>query len=299
MSHRIASRTAIVLDRSEKEDIMPGKQLTHFLCLPLVNTQSRSQLQTSLEHFASIAASKYDVPAKAIRPVGTLHLTLGVMNLPTEERIAAASQFLRSLDLGTMLEPAAPSSAIPGTSSKSPVLEQAARMPTQVPTTSEVAIEPVPQTETPRPDSPSKPLVVNLMGLQSMHNPSKTSILYTSPDDPSSRLHNFCEALCYHFTSSGFLLPDKRSLLLHATIVNTLYAKGGRNRPRNSGHGKNNHGVGKLDATALLEDYGAYEWAKDIRIEKVCICQMGAKKEVVDEVVVNEEYLEVVSVALP
>ena len=276
---------------------MPGKQLTHFLCLPLVNTQSRSQLQTSLQNFASTAVSKYDVPAKAVRPVGTLHLTLGIMNLPTEERIAAASEFLRSLDLGTMLKPAAPSSAIPGMSS--PVLEQAAQMPTQVPATSEVPTEPVPQTETPKPDSLSKPLIVNLTGLQSMHNPSKTSILYASPDDPSSRLRNFGEALCYHFTSSGLLLPDKRSLLLHATIVNTLYAKGGKNRPRTSGHGKNNPGVEKLDATALLEEYGAYEWAKDVRIEKVCICQMGAKKEVVDEVVVNEEYLEVASVALP
>ena len=278
---------------------MPGKQLTHFLCLPLVNIQSRSQLQTSLQHFASTAVSKYDVPVKAIRPVGTLHLTLGVMNLPTEERIEAASQFLRSLDLGTMLEPAATSSTIPETLSETAVLEQAARMPTQAPATSQMGLEPVPQTETPRPNSPSKPLVLNLTGLQSMHNASKTSILYISPDDASSRLRNFCEALCYQFTSSGFLLPDKRSLLLHATIVNTLYAKGGRNRPRKSGHGKNNHAVGKLDATALLEEYGAYEWAKDIRIEKVCICQLGAKKDVIDEVVVNEEYVEVASVALP
>ena len=282
---------------------MPGKQLTHFLCLPLVNKPSKPQLQISLQDFAATVASKYDVPAKAVRPVGTLHLTLGVMNLPTEERIEAASAFLRSLDPIKMLKKDAPPPPRP--TSPTPLrgilpIEQAPKAATPVPTSNtnrSTKSESI--TEVAGFDISSEPLVINLTGLQSMHNPSKTSILYASPDDPTSRLRNFCETLRYQFTSSEFLLPDKRPLLLHATILNTLYAKGGKNRPKGSGQGNSNRGVVKLDATALLEEFGAYEWAKDIRIEKICICQMGAKKEVVDDVVVNEEYLEVASVALP
>lgn len=278
---------------------MPGKQLTHFLCLPLVNHHSRPQLQASLQHFATAVATKYDVPAKAVRPVGTIHLTLGVMNLPSEEQIEAASAFLRSLDMVQMLGAAAPQSATPSLHSGEPPIGQAARLITPVPATSNDATEPESSIQAVGLDVRAEPLMVKLSGLQSMHKPSKTSNLYTRPEDSTSRLWGFCEALRSRFTSFGLLLADKRPLLLHATIVNTLYAKGGRNRPNNSGHGKKNRGVGKLDATALLEEYEAYEWAKDIHIEKVCICQMGAKKEIVDDVVVNEEYLEVASAALP
>jgi len=278
---------------------MPGKQLTHFLCLPLVNKHSKPQLQGSLQHFARTVANKYDVPAKAIRPVGTIHLTLGVMNLPTEEQIKAASAFLRSLDMVQMLEKATAQTVSPTLKGEKLPINQAAHSMTPVLPTSNGSSGSGPIIKVAGPDAPVKPLMVSLTGLQSMHNPAKTSILYTSPRDPTFRLRGFCEALCHQFTSKGFLVPDQRPLLLHATIVNTLYAKGGKSRPKDAGHGKNNRGVDKMDATALLEEFGAYEWAKDIYIEKVCICQMGAKKEVVDELVVNEEYLEVASVALP
>lgn len=276
---------------------MPGKQLTHFLCLPLVNKHSKPRLQASLQQFATTVANQYDLPTKAVRPVGTIHLTLGVMNLATEEQVAAASAFLGSLDMAHLLEAAATQNAtlegerLPidhAASSMTPVL-QTRNGSTKSGRTTEVAGS----------NAPAGPLMVSLTGLQSMHNPAKTSILYTSPADPTFRLRGFCEALCDQFTSKGFLVPDKRPLLLHATIVNTLYAKGSKNNPKTSGHGKNSRGVGKFDATALLEEFGAYEWVKDVHIRKVCICQMGAKKESVDEVVVNEEYLETASAVLP
>jgi len=278
---------------------MPGKQLTHFLCLPLVNKGSKPQLQASLQHFATTVANEYDVPAKAIRPMGTIHLTLGVMNLPTEEQIKAASAFLGSLDMVQMLGAATPQTVPPTLQGDILPIDQTAQPMTPVLPTSNGAIQSASLTKVAGPDAPAKPLMVSLTGLQSMHNPARTSILYTLPEDHTFRLRSVCEALCHQFTSKGFLVLDKRPLLLHATIVNTLYAKGGRNRSKDSGHGKDTRGVGKLDATALLEEFGAYEWARDIHIEKVCICQMGAKKVVVDEVAVDEEYLEVASAELP
>lgn len=285
--------------RLQETNNMPGKQLTHFLCLPLVNKHSKPQLQASFQHFAATVANQHDLPAEAIRPVGTIHLTLGVMNLPTEEQVRAAAAFLGSLDMVQMLKAAATQSVPPTLEGERLPIYQAAPLMKPVLQKRNGSTKSSSSTQVAGPDAPAEPLIVGLKGLQSMHNLTKTSILYTSPEDPTFRLRGFCGDLRHQFTSKGFLVPDKRPLLLHATIVNTLYAKGSRDRPKDSGHGKNNRGVGKFDATALLEEFGAYEWAKNIHIEEVCIYQMGAKKEIVNEVVVNEEYLEVASAVLP
>src|SRR5438874_5519918 len=98
----------------------PKAPLTHFLCLPLATSTSTPHLSSSLQKFAS--SYSYPLPPtsapsheststpsrdpgspsppptlppapfgqKAVRPVGTLHLTLGVMNLQAPERVEAA-----------------------------------------------------------------------------------------------------------------------------------------------------------------------------------------------------------------
>lgn len=71
------------------------------------------------------------------------------------------------------------------------------------------------------------------------------------------------------------LIEDNRSLLLHATIVNTVYVPGVRGK--GSGHG-NSKAKLTLDATELLEDYEGFVWMEGVRLEKVAICRMGAKK---------------------
>ena len=85
---------------------------------------------------------------------------------------------------------------------------------------------------------------------------------------------------------------------MHATIVNTLYAKKTKDRNKST-HAKRHFNTEKLNATALLEEFAAYEWAKEVRIGKICICEMGAKKEIVDGIVINEKYHEVASVSIP
>ena len=81
---------------------------------------------------------------------------------------------------------------------------------------------------------------------------------------------------------------------LHATVVNTIYA-----REAKSGKKRWGKGSGKLDATELIEKYKDFEWAKDFRIEKVAICEMGAKRIVEGDEVVDQVYTEVASVPLP
>jgi activating signal cointegrator complex subunit 1 len=160
--------------------------------------------------------------------------------------------------------------------------------------------------ETPTVESknPASPLValalitIDLKGLASMHDPQNTSILYIDPSDATHRLYPFCLALQKIFREEGVLLPDDRDLKLHATIVNTIYAKGKNNRSQ--GHGPHANAPLKFDARALLEEYEDFVWAEGVVLDRIAICEMGAKKRVDGEGnVVGEEYTEVASVDLP
>jgi activating signal cointegrator complex subunit 1 len=181
-----------------------------------------------------------------------------------------------------------------------------------------------------------------------MHAPTKTSILYAAPQDPSNRLFPLGQRLHTIFEEKEYMAKDTRPLKLHATIVNTIYAKAGgrygRAKPtqaqplpsqpevssqpepppdpaddvgepnddpdrveeelkpedRSSDHGPNARAPLRFDATALMEQFKEFVWARDFRVEKIAICKMGAKK-ILDENgdVVGEEYEEVASIGLP
>jgi activating signal cointegrator complex subunit 1 len=220
----------------------PPPRLTHFLCIPLVTPHSRPQLQSSLNTFrkdvadpARTLSDLYDViPEEAIRPVGTLHLTLGVMSLPSHERVDSAVKLLMSLDLRKLL----------AYQSSGSVDERKGK---------EAEVR-------------SKDLRLTLRGLTAMHKPSETSILYAPPVDEDQRLNSFCQKVWNVFKEAGFLVPESRPLLLHATIVNTIYVPGTKAR---GGHGRNRD---------HLETYKDFRWMSDVKLEKVAICRMGEKK---------------------
>jgi len=197
------------------------------------------------------------------------------MSLLTPERLEAACSFLRDLDISNLLKQAE------------------ASIPAESTSTSEES--PI---ETQDHDSTTKtqpqPLETSLSGLHAMQHPSKTSCLYISPTASSPPLTPFALSLQTAFRTAGFLLPDTRALELHATIISTIYA-----RLASSGKMRWTKDSGKIDASALIGRYKDYEWAKDVRIERVAICEMGAKKITEGEVVVDQVYTEVASVQLP
>ncbi|OJD31839.1 akap7 2 5 rna ligase-like domain protein [Diplodia corticola] len=311
----------------------PAKRppLTHFLCLPLVTAESRPQLQASLQRFKEAVLRQEDVgfdadlgaeqdygagspvrvgdqerrlptttsiPEKAIRPVGTLHLTLGVMSLPTPEKVDEAISLLQSLDLAALLgasQPANPAAADAGKDVPAPDVAHVNA-------------------------SDHSPLVISLRSLFSMHPPHKTSILYAEPEDPTRRLHSFCNALRQMFTEKGLVIEDTRPLKLHATVVNTTYAKtrgrhgkgfirsgtGSSEQSKegtaeastgtSTGHGPNARAPIRLDATPLLSKYADHIWADSIHVDRVSICKMGAKKILNSQgIVVSEEYEQIAS----
>ena len=120
---------------------------------------------------------------------------------------------------------------------------------------------------------------ITLKGLASMHSPSTTSILYSTPLDPDQHLQTFAQALRDVFTNADLLVRDTRpQLLLHATIVNTIYVPGVRDKSGRGGHGKKKKARLVLDVRGLLEDYEDVVWMQDVRLEKVAICRMGAER---------------------
>ncbi|KAK0948475.1 hypothetical protein LTR29_000107 [Friedmanniomyces endolithicus] len=284
--------------------------LTHFICVPLVTTESRPELEASMKRFrdavtvdksrtTALAERDADtrspcqmdmipgVHPQAIRPVGALHCTLGVMSLD-KTSLEEAIRLLMALDVEAMLRAA--------------------------------LAEPLKVTMTlrdPASESGNQPA-----GSESVERPIS----------PPTKL----------FADAGFLILDDRPLRLHATIVNTIYAKSRKQRPlkrtergdspepcengedsagptrhndkyngedggvstaepddRSQGHGPKANATLKIDATALLARFEDLVWAEGVALDRISICEMGAKKVVdVDRRVVDEQYTEVASVPI-
>ncbi|KAL3452491.1 AKAP7 2'5' RNA ligase-like domain-containing protein [Aspergillus insuetus] len=329
--------------------------LTHFLCLPLVNDVSLPQLESSLATFkASIpqAPGRSDlteqqrryqqprclIPDDAIRPVGTLHLTLGVMSLPTPERLNEALEFFQSLDLPSLLraagEIAAQKKLPEATTTNGTTIDSAAN-------TAEVLIKSSIDEHSQGGLTALESFAISLESLHALPRARSATILHAAPVDPTSRLYPFSEALREKFQEAGFMQKEyqrgsatkPRPLLLHATIANTIYIRG---RKRNTGgHGKGrrpsqytfdardivshyrnfyldsdrtktrssvvttrdelgsgDYHTDRDGAESHSEDEGApaqpasdntnlsypFVWARNLPIESVCICEMGAKK---------------------
>ncbi|KAI1487947.1 kinase A anchor protein [Biscogniauxia mediterranea] len=233
---------------------MPSRPpLTHFLCIPLVNATSRNQLSASLASFHADVTSpdSFGIPEQAVRPVGTLHLTLGVMSFPKNEGLEQAVSLLKTLVPRQILT----AINVPSVDVISGLEQQGTGMM--------------------EPSGPLSPLLtVTLRGLHSMQSASKASVLYASPVDSEGTLMRFCENLRSTFQEAGFIAEENRPLLLHATIVNTVYVKGRNTR---GGKGKRYDKL-TVDARGILERYDDFVWMQDVPMEKIAICKMGAKK---------------------
>ncbi|RKU44729.1 hypothetical protein DL546_007371 [Coniochaeta pulveracea] len=256
---------------------MPPKPFpTHFLCIPLVNAVSRPQLTESLGAFATDVTSptSYGIPPDAIRPVGTLHLTLGVMSFPKDEGLDRATDLLKSLKLQDIL---------------ASVRQQVATR--RLPGESEDRVRDLG-------DQGSGPLKITLRGLASIQPPSKAAVLYTPPVDKLGVLQAFCEQVRTAFMTAELMQDEGRPLLLHATIVNTIYVKDKKPKPvsgegdreaeadsgRKSREGRWGKRAEKLvvDARGILDRYEDQVWMDGVDVERIAICRMGAKKVMVD-----------------
>lgn len=251
---RLLTEAVVVKMTSSQAPKAP--QMTHFLCIPLVTPTSRLQLAGNLAAFQDdVTRPKslggFQLPADVVRPLGTLHLTLGMMSFPKDEGLDKAVGVLHSLDLRGILAglKEGEQEAVAGAES---------------------------------------PLCLTLKGLHSMQKPDKATILYAQPLDPLGTLQEFSERVRAPFKEQGLLVADHRPLLLHATIVNTIYVKTKREARRGKKRDRNVID----DAQAILDRYEDHAWMQDVPLEKVVICRMGAKPVVKDGEVVDVAYEE-------
>lgn len=186
----------------------------------------------------------------AMRPVGSLHLTLDVLHLPDPSVIARAQQALAALPISEFLRLGADTQADN------------------------------------RADSQA--IVVELRSLKAMGNPYSTSVLYAEPFDPTGRLPRLARAVVDHFTSAGMLRPKRKAVRLHATFWNSKYIA-----PRHA------TSWDKVDARGVFRRYKDHVWADDVVVDRVALCEMGARKVYGQEgEVVDEVYEEIASVGL-
>ncbi|KIV77400.1 hypothetical protein PV11_09197 [Exophiala sideris] len=142
---------------------------------------------------------------------------------------------------------------------------------------------------------------VTLSSLGTFPKPSGSRVFYADPHDSTSRLQTFGELIQLRFKDAG-LVTETRPLVLHATVANLIYAKqwnkqrrkgrkcplsvdardllkyfndgrAARDRAEAESESKSEHGT-----EAGTRPASEYLWAKDIVIDRVRICKMGAEK---------------------
>jgi len=217
-------------------------------------------------------------------------------------------KLLQDTDLGEILRDAKPvSQSPPKPSADSHEPEQQS---TAIATSSRGNLQTLTQAVTP-PPLPSTPnsrplpqsLTISLRGLSAFPTLSEATVLYARPHDTTARLYSFCIALRQQFVDAGFIEAEKQDLVLHATLVNTVYVKKNQGRRRVGG----GRGMRKItmDARRLAGVYNGegsdsvdgkggdvgteeYVWAEGVEIDRVRICKMGAKK--VEDEILGQEY---------
>ncbi|EPS44392.1 hypothetical protein H072_1598 [Dactylellina haptotyla CBS 200.50] len=271
--------------RQRREPRPPTSRPTHFLCLPLSGKHynplppSYESFKTAIRQFTidetSREASYSDddpsiIPPDAFRYFNTLHLTLGVMTLETQEKRERAMSMLESLDLTQFFPTPVENEEDKKLNVTLKGLEAMNPSPKGIEQCTLLIIPPT--------DAPNSSGVVANQG----------------------RLYSFAVALREHFIKAGIVSPENRPLKLHATVVNTVYSRPKQTRAPRGRDGKNHKGrhdrgskeKTTFNATEVLEKYKDQVWADRLEIDRVEICRMGAARG--EEVVGEDGIVEVV-----
>ena len=217
-----------------------------------------SKLDDVAQPGSAISKSSHDgrsvIQDKMFRPPGALHFTLGVMHLEDPKQLEKSMKMLEALDLKSIFAAIDISDGLDNTRG-------------------------------------AAPLTINLTSVNALPSETDTRLLYTAPPPASpatARLLAIAKSLRQPFLTAGLLEDEKRPLLLHATIFNTIYGKAKGRRRKGFGE--------KLQTSRLIEEMQGFCFANDVRIERIAICEMGAKPVEGEE---GMRYREITGRALP
>ena len=168
----------------------------------------------------------------------------------------------------------------------------------------------------PSTEAPPSPIHLSLLGLHTFPSPQNARVLFARPQEQhqaphqtTDRLHNFALHIEGPFRAAG-LITQTRPLTLHATLVNMRLAvqqsRGGRKkwdagvvdaralcrvfnefggdvgfarRAEDGGRDEDDDEVGqRRDTVGTDNNSREFVWASDIPIDRVALCEMGAKR---------------------
>lgn len=225
---------------------------------------------------STLAESLKVLPRVVHRPPGTYHLTIGVMQLDSREKLQDACELLQSLDLRQMFQEACRRPPTNTHSKKWPMdtisednsgilrCESTTMKDHDLAVDESAAIL----------EASVAPIRLTLRGLSTFGSSKRASVIYANPHDqalteqPHSHhststcptLHSFALHLDHAFRQGGFF-RDTRPITLHATVANMRYAnqakRGRTSKGRNWTHGKDRwRTVDARDVFAVFNRYG-------------------------------------------
>lgn len=170
-----------------------GTNPTHFLCIPLLRRQLARNMAGFRADVSNINGAA-PLPADAVRPPGTMHITLGVMSLSQPEQLARAVAVLKELRLRDTLAETTRAGSQGGR------VWLALKGMAAMQDASHTGVLYAP------------PLDVE--------------------EQADGLLYAFCQAVRRRFIDAGLMEAEKRPFLLHATVVNTTHVKRPRGQGR-------------------------------------------------------------------
>ncbi|KAI4161758.1 MAG: hypothetical protein LQ342_004590 [Letrouitia transgressa] len=242
---------------------------------------------------------------KAIRPLGTIHLTLGVMSLASDDRIKAAIDLLNSLSpppppaftislrgLHAMRQAKWTSSlyAVPKDDEEGTLYSFCEKLRERFAEEGFV----VPET---------RPLRLHATVLNTLYAPKVDVKLRARGNGSGSDVED--EKVEREEVVGEGRLEGEQSKLEDGKALVDAGEVGQEGETKPEARKRRRKWPLKFDARELVKKYENFEWVKESRIEKVAICEMGAMRvedegrDGVERLGLGEEYKETASVPLP
>ncbi|KAF8468851.1 hypothetical protein BDZ91DRAFT_847682 [Kalaharituber pfeilii] len=284
----------------------PQPKLTHFLALTSTRLQQSAFPGTFAEFHTSATSPENGIPAAAIRPLGTMHLTLGVMALGAGAH--EVDRAVQALSEGVALarEKAGMGDGAGGLRVRLVGLRtfesrsggrgvggaglERCRVLWVEPQDSVVAAA----------------VTSAAAGSDSATAAGDTASKEANTAAATSALHSFSTALRNHFLSKDLIYlspreraptipatasdatseqpPEPSSLTLHLTVLNQVYTRE-RNSQRRGGGGHRRGGKHRTkdsegyDCRSLVEQFKDTVWAEDVLFDRVEVMKMGEVRD--------------------
>lgn len=244
--------------------------LTHFLAIPLLSPVSRPGFWNSITRLLD-DPSAATVPRHDIRPLNTLHIRLGSMSLTTPERFAKSTEVLQSLNFKNILE-AATGDSEEGVAFDAERLWKIASSLTMTPDSS-----------APRKDV--APLNVSVCGLHPRKIGMEAQSIYLSTNvvDLTQRLNPLLETIRYAYREASLLhvKQSSGSSIPSMTLLASINRQPGL-VPCRQHQGKfRSSPIPRYDFRDIINQYKDKTWSRDIRLDRVSICEMGLTNRII------------------